>query len=172
MAKVQKQILDLIQKRKQENEYYEELLYNYFMDLRKKDVDRFARAKIIRTYMEKEKLSEPEFAKRLGVPKSTVYDWMIMDKITEDQYETLKTKGLKDTQIYRVLRGNTPIKEIKHIEEITRLDSFLEEYIRDIKSFTSGLTKDMISNMTDDLAHELINQLGRLRLEIDKVQKR
>lgn len=153
-------------------EYFEEIIFNHFMDARKKEINRFARAKLLRVYMDKERLSEPELAKRFGVPKSTIYDWMLFDKITEDQYEKLKSKGIKDTQIYRVLHDNTPIKELNHIEEVTKLDAILEEWIREIKYYISGVNKEMISSMTDDLCHELVSQLNRLRMEIERVRKR
>lgn len=155
-----------------EDNFVEELTYNFMMDLRKKNINKFRRAKIIEKYMEKNHITERELAKEIGVSPSAISDWLLFNRLEYEEYEILKSKGINDKQINKILNNkSTILKELNHITDITKIDAILEGTIREIKFYGNSLQKDMISNMTDDLAHELIDQLNRLRMEIEKLRK-
>ena len=98
------------------------LVHNYIMDLKKKDIDRYERAEIMKEYIEKEKISQREFGRRFNIPKSTVEDWLLVTKISKEEYKEVKTKNnLTDSDMYRLLRKSKK-KTAREIKEIPGID--------------------------------------------------
>lgn len=96
----------------------------YVNDLRRKDIDKFQRAAIIRRMInelsikEGAEVSEREFGRRYGIHHNTLQDYLLYNDITPKEYENLQTSGLTASSIYRYLRekkgtvGTNPHSEI------------------------------------------------------------
>lgn len=82
------------------------VLFNFFLEMKKKDVDKRQRANLIAKYLEDNNMTQGELAKELGMSKSTLYDWMLINRIPEEEYDKYKKDGMTDTSIYRMLRNN------------------------------------------------------------------
>jgi len=135
------------------------LVHNFIMDLKKKDIDRYERAEIIKGYLDKEKISQREFGRRFDIPKSTVEDWLLITKLPKEEYEEVKAKNnLNDSDMYRLLRKNrkkTPsqIKDIPGIDiELSKL-SFLLQNLSTVmkKNGTIKYTEDTKSLISKNI---------------------
>lgn len=89
------------------------LTYNYLMDLKKKEIDSFERAKLIKEYLESNSLSIRKLAELTGIHHNTLQDWLLWTKISEERYYQLKLIGYTETDIYRHLRDNKPLSKEK-----------------------------------------------------------
>ena len=78
----------------------DEIVNNWLIDLRKKEVNLFERAKLIRAYLNNKELSIRSFSKEFGFPKSTIEDWLLWEKLTEKEYDKLIELGYTHTDIY------------------------------------------------------------------------
>jgi len=84
-----------------------DLVYNLLCDLKKKEIDKFVRARLIREYSNSRNISGRQLAKQLGIPKSTIEDWLRWDNLKPEQYEDYKEEGFTHTDIYESLRNGT-----------------------------------------------------------------
>jgi IS30 family transposase len=83
------------------------LIFNFLMDLKKKEISAMDRAQIINDYLKANKMSQRELARQINVPHSTIQDWCMFSRLTEKEYKIMKHDNkLNDTQIYRTLRNN------------------------------------------------------------------
>jgi transposase len=110
----------------------EELIFNYLLDQRKKEISKWDRAKLIGNYIREQNISQRELARRLGMPKSTIEDWLLLDRLTKDQYNTLKKRS-GDRDIYRMLRNNKQKTVQEIMQPPTNLDKILQKAIQDLK---------------------------------------
>lgn len=142
------------------------LVHNYIMDLKKKDIDRYERAEIMQAYIDKENISQIEFGKRFNIPKSTVQDWLLVTKIPKVEYEEMKTKNnLNDNDMYRILRNNKK-KTRNEITEIPRLDIELQKLLLLLRNLSNVMKKNGHINYTLDtkiLINKNIKFLSELR---------
>lgn len=142
-----------------------QLTERYILDLQKKELDPFDRAATIRSYMEDNNLSGRAFAKKFGLNKSTVEDWLLWKKISEEEYENLRAAGISHTQIYRELRQRKIEQEIT----IEQTDLLLAQWTKEIKSHAKKANK---TERTEYLISELKNAINFLHMEIDRKEKR
>ena len=84
-----------------------QLVFNLMCDLKKRDINPIARAKLINAYLENTGQSQRSLALEIGVPKSTLEDWIMWGKITQKEYDGLKSEGYEHTDIYKSLRDGT-----------------------------------------------------------------
>jgi len=146
------------------------LLKNYLVDLKKKEIDKFARAKLLEITMREFKLSQRALGEKIGVPHSTIADWLLINKLDEQEYKDMKTQGLNDTEIYRELRNNQ--KEDKEvITSQTKTNRDLDEIYKRTKQALSTCTKEYINEETDTKILEVINLLNRLRMKVERFGK-
>jgi hypothetical protein len=127
-----------------------ELVFNLMCDLKKKELDKFQRAKLIKSYLEDTGISQRQLALSIGVPKSTVEDWLLWDRMKPQEYDSLVKEGYTHTDIYESLRDGTLSGKDKAIDLalencISRMQVFK------IKPPTSSKTKVLI----DELKHIL-----------------
>lgn len=141
------------------------LKQRYVLDLKKPDFDKFERANIIRSIMDDKGISIREFARINGLHRSTVEDWLVYDRISEEQYRSMVDKGLTRASIYRELR-----KDKKTVKEISALDTFLEEIKHKLRLYRK---ENLVpSRKTGDLINQLVNDLNNLHVEIELREKR
>lgn len=143
------------------------LRLGFATELKKPEIDKFERATIIRKVMEDNNWSQRQFATEIGVPHSTVQDWLLFSKLKETEYEKLKTKGVSDTEIYKTLRVKS--KESKNEDEGTTIEGYeavdykITKFEQDI---ISARNQGEFSKYTQDLINELIIELQKFNNSI------
>jgi len=143
------------------------IIFNMMLDLRKKELDPFERAKIIQDYMKKKKISQRELGKQLGIPHSTIADWCRWNDITEKEYEKMRGNGFNNTDVYRILRNNIARDKSDYFE-MTKFDYELKKIHNYIKKY---IKNPECSNQTESIINELRNDLNRLLMYVEKNRK-
>ena len=127
-----------------------EVVEGWLLDLRKPEIHKYDRAVLIRRYIKNKQISQRELAKKLGIPKSTVEDWLLYDKLSKGEYQDLISQGFTCAEIYKRLRNNkaTPIKEIF---DMSLLDKELHKSIMKIRPLIRKVspTQNTIQLMQD-----------------------
>jgi transposase len=148
---------------------YEEILFNYMLDLRKKDINRYERAKLIQKYLHDNKISQRQLAKEIGVPHSTIQDWLLVIRLEPEEYETMKDKGLSDTDVYRHLRNNKT-KPKKEVLETCFLDKEIEKFLTRIKEYITSFDINNTTTHSKDKIDNLIEHLEEIKQKIDRTK--
>ena len=143
----------------------DDVIFNFFVDMKKKNIDKMQRAILLRKYMDKHKLSGRALAKELGIPKSTIEDWLLLSKITQEEYDEMISNGMNYTDIYRTLRNN---KKDTNIVPAALLA--IRETTRKNKSFYGQLLTQYpnIDGETVLEIKELVNVLNRILMRVDR----
>lgn len=141
------------------------LFFNYIIDLRKKEISCFDRAKIIRRYLDSNKISIRELGRKTGIARSTIEDWLRWDNISAEDYNSMKEKGLNDTEIYRHLRLGDETKE----EKVKTIDIELQKFIKTFAIFTIS---PPYSEQTTKLIDDAIIRLNKIKKNIIERQKK
>lgn len=141
------------------------LRQRYVLDLKKPEIDIFERAEIIRAIMEEEGLSVRQYAEKNGMAKSTVDDYLLYNRISEEEYKRQIAKGIGKETIYRNLRH-------KKTEPPTNydIDLFFQEIKVKSKHFRNNDTP--VSPKTALLVEETIDELRHLASNILMKQKK
>ena len=147
---------------------YKDIIWNAMIDWKKRDIDPFERAMVIKEYLLDTRLSQRQLAEQLGMPHSTLQDWLRWDRITEKEYADMKKRGLNPTDVYRILRNNQNVDKEEFVKD-TKLDYELGNVIRIIKPF---INNPVYSSKTMSLIKELRNELNRLEMKIEMKMKR
>lgn len=137
---------------------------NYVTDLQKKDIDLFERALIIRNLMNKEKLSIRAFALKYGFKRSTIEDWLLFDRITDEEYEAKLKAGFTAREIYKALRTRKKDPPVY----LTDLDRVLQECNTRVRN---SISKARYSDNTPSIVSELKNNLNRYLMVIERQRK-
>lgn len=139
------------------------IIFNFLMDQRKRDIDKKARATILREYMENNNLTQRSVGKELSIPHSTIHDWLLLDKISEEEYIKLKEEGHNDTAIYRMLRNNNDdLKKIPlDILALRTATVKAKSFYHDAWSRTT----EQLDPETSETIKELVNILNRLLIK-------
>jgi len=87
-------------------EIKQKLVHNYIVELGKKEIDKFERAKLIREYCKEHDLTFRKFGERFGFAKSTLDNWIIWTNITAEEEQELIKKGLTATEIRNLMLKN------------------------------------------------------------------
>lgn len=136
----------------------------YISDLQKKPIDKFDRAALIRSYIDDNGLSVRSFAKKFGIHRSTVEDWLLYNRISEKQYNKLISEGKGYREIYKALRSNKTDKFVY---------SDIDAYLLEIKPKLNGFrTKVMPTAKTFVLIDETIEVLKNLSVELNLRQRK
>jgi len=129
----------------------------YILDLKKPEFDYFERAAIIRQLLDSKGWSIRQMAAEFKIPKSTIEDWLLYDRITEKKYQELLSKGMVHTEIYRTLRERKA-EPTKHIP-IEVVDKELIDMRQSVKKMQ---TRSTYTTHTESLIDDLQKELNRL----------
>ena len=145
-----------------------EIVMNTILDWRKKKIDPFIKAELMLRLMKELKCkSYRELARRLEMPPSVVQDWIRWADVDKKEYNKMRNRGIKHSEIYRQLRKN--IGKVDRIITKIKLDIELEE-------FTTYLRKNILypnySSKTTNLIKYCINKLNRVWSKIELEQKK
>lgn len=141
---------------------------NYINDLKRLEIDPKERAQIIQDIMIRQDISQREFARRFGFPHSTIQDWLLWNRVTEEDIEQMREKGLTHTDIYRTLREDRNHTGVVIAEKVLKFDIETKNYINLIKENIRLLEK---STETIYLLQELRNYLSKLMFKLSQVHK-
>ena len=141
-----------------------DVVYNFLVELKKKDIDPIDRAKIILHYCREKNLSIRGLADELGMPHSTLQDWIDYDKIDKRAYIRLVNAGVSKQSIHRILRNNRSRHDISIIMS-NDLNLRLEESMSLLRNF---LNDPVANDDTIRLINELRNMLNRIELHIER----
>lgn len=122
------------------------LIFNLMCDMKKEEIAPIGRARLIQSYIESTGITGRQLAIRLGIPHSTLQDWLLWTKISQSQYQQYQEQGHTDSDIYRSLRGGTLSGRTKAIDQalqncISKMELFK------IKPPYSGDTKNLINQL-------------------------
>lgn len=145
---------------------FKKLREGYVMDLKKPELDPFERASIISGVIEENNWSQREFARQFNIPKSTVEDWLLFNRIEPQEYDDLVKSGVTPTQIYRDLRDRKKEKPGKKIQ-VSELDIFLKTAIKDF----TALKEFIITDQSEALLAQLRAVLVNVELKMKEKQK-
>lgn len=99
-------------------EVKEELVYNFLIDLKKKDIHPVEKARLIKLYMAEKNLGVRALARELGMPPNTLQGWINYEKLTPEDYDIMIKDGVPKTAIRDLV---TEPKETQ-IQETNELD--------------------------------------------------
>jgi len=144
----------------------EDIIFNLMQDWKKRKIDKWTRANILKQFLEDKNISQRELARRLDIPKSTIEDWMLYNKLSRIEYEEVIEGGYSETQIYRMLRDNKD-KTSKQIFKDNMTDKILKDFLDSL----IGITVKPIppsSKYTSQLIQNVIKELNKLEFRIKK----
>ena len=144
-------------------EVSDEVVFNIFKDLSKKQVNPIELAKLIKDYREKNSLTQKELAEQIGIPRNTLNNWESFDRITQEQWKELEDLGFSKTEITNAVRNNKVDKLIKNTKPVD-IDILLEQFITKLKPFVRE--KPEISNGTSLLLYNLKNTIMKIESNI------
>ena len=143
----------------------DELIFNYLLDARKKEISPMNRARLINEYLKQQNMSIRELSRSTGIHHNTLQDWCMFGRLTDDQYKELKEeKELNDTQIYRQLRNNKK-QEVSVIMSDNKIQFSLKEAIKLLDGIKRRPDN---SKKTKDLIDELQNILNIMKMYNEK----
>lgn len=137
------------------------LVFNYLMDLRKKEIDPKERALLISNYLKDRGISVRALGRETGISHNTLLDWLLWEDISVEEIRVLESNGLSKTDIYRHLRGNGKVVNVK----LTKTDLILKEFHSVVRRHVKS---PFVSEDTVGIILSIINDLNRMRMYIDK----
>lgn len=140
------------------------LIFNYLTDFKKKEISHKERAQLIQQYLDNTGKSIRALARDLDMPKSTVEDWLLWNKISKEKIKSLKVEGYTHTEIYKGLRNNKTLLS-DTVFERSKLDTVLVSCERSLHPF---IKRGVGGEETKDLIKRLQNTLNRILMYIDK----
>lgn len=141
-----------------------DIIYNFLVDLKKKEINPVERALIIKNYMDTQNKSLRQLAIDLGMPHTTLKGWLDYSKL-EGKYNELLNNGISKTEIHDMLRTSGTIKN-KIIR--TPLNDTLKESITALKPF---IHRPNFNGDTSVLIAELRNVLNRIEIHHEQNNK-
>lgn len=145
----------------------DDFAFNLLQDLRKKEINPVERAKFLESYLKHTNISQRELARQLGIPYSTLQDWISYKNITSKEYEILLDKGFGKREIYRMLRddrGNARSK-VSNAVNTPVINLLLSQMITDLRPLINTAVFD---DETFTLIMDLRNVLNRMELHLEK----
>lgn len=107
----------------------EDLFFNIVKDWEKKDISSEEKGRFVKEYIEENKISEREFARRIGIPKSTINDW-ITNRQIKKYYDSKKNEVYATADKLLVLlkkTGSSKSFDDKTLRKIRELKSEIEK---------------------------------------------
>jgi len=149
----------------------ERLREGYVFDLKKKDFDHFERAAVIRQVLDDKGWSIRAMAREYNIPRSTIEDWLLYNRIEQEEYGRLISEGYSHTQIYHTLRNNKSNKSSRPVvsERLTDLDVYLNGLHREVGKYKRNLA---YSARSRELIDVVINDLRELKSNINIAEKK
>lgn len=149
---------------------HQRLIYNYLVEFRRKELNKIDRAKLIRSFMNENNLSERKIGIIMGKSHSTIHDWLLFEKVTPEMLEELEMKNVSEATLYKLLRKNKKEEYVsQYLERVTHLDNLLVLYNQNLKNYVN---KDQYTKDTLSLLDTLNRTLKRIRQDITQGEEK
>lgn len=142
------------------------LVYNFLLEIKRKEIHPVERAEMINQYLKEENLSARALAADLGIPHSTLQDWLDYSRMKTKDYDDLVKNGVSKKVIHRMLRGHRNGSITLNAENILNLK--LQEALSEFRDY---INKPVWTNDTLILLKELKNVLARIEIHIEQNMK-
>lgn len=105
----------------------EDLFFNIVKDWEKRDITSEEKGRFVSAYLEENKISQREFSRRTGIPKSTIQDW-VSNRQMKKYYENKRNEiiSLADRLIFLLNKKN--LLDDKTKKKIRELKSELDKF--------------------------------------------
>ena len=140
------------------------LVFNYLLDLTKKDIDRFERATIIQQHLLDENISIRELGRQLKIPKSTLEDWLLFKRLSQEEYDKLIADGINPTTIYRKLRATKTQPSFN----INLIDEVLQSTLQSLNKIVLKSNQKIRTKQSNDLIAKIRNTLNRIEMRLER----
>ena len=135
----------------------QKIIHNYILnELTQKEIDKFERAKIFHQYIQTERISVRECARRFNKDESTIRKFLLVKDMGKKQYDSLLKNGVSHDKICQIIKS--PGKTNLNIDECSAIDIWLENTIAESKKF---IIHPKPSKETENLIRQLIDCLNR-----------
>ena len=141
-------------------EVSDDIVYNFFRDCSKKDVNPIELAKLLKEYRFKHAISQKQLAEQIGIPRNTLNNWEAFDRITEEEWKLLEQKGYSKTQITTAVRNNR-VKNILTIDKPSNFDVFVQDITTKLRVYVRS--RPDVTSQSSMLLHELKETVVLLR---------
>jgi len=139
------------------------LVFNFLVELKKKEIHPVERAEIIKQYLKDEKISVRQLARELNIPHSTIQDWVDYGRLTIGKFNQLIKEGMTKKELHRTLRSERTNKDIEKI-----LGNELNRKLKlSIQLLTFDMDKPDYNSDTLRLIKELEQTLSKLEAKIN-----
>jgi transposase len=105
------------------------LFGRYIHELKSPEINKYQRASMIKEYIVFENLSIRQFANVFNIHRSTVEDWLLPLRVSEDKYNELNSI-LPKKSVYKILRNH----KLEDITELKTCSMKIKQFIVFIKS--------------------------------------
>jgi len=142
------------------------LTENALLDVFKKNtLSKRQKAHLIKKYAEIKNMSLRAVAREFGISHSTLLDWTLWDKVTEEEYQNLVKQGYSESEIYKYLRNG----EFSKLAEKSRTHKLLEEATNIVKKFLNDFDNDVeLLPKVDELQNYLNRFKSHLKRSLQK----
>ena len=146
-------------------EVNEELVYNFIVDLKKKDIDDVDKGMLIKQYMQEHNLSLKSACKEFGLPKTTLQNWLCFAKVNKEELLLLTKKGYSKRNIRDAVYKNK-IDLLLSDHAPNHFDLLIEELITKLRGYTN---KDIeMTCQTSLLVHNLKELVVKIEQRVKK----
>jgi len=130
------------------------LVFNFLIEGRRKEVNEFERALMLRQYMDSHKLSVRAASELLGVPVGTLQGWLSWGKISPDELEVVRAKGVSKSDVIRAIKRKDFVARelvVKHPLELALDDCIgrLRPFLREVPRANNGEVKGLLVELRD-----------------------
>ena len=140
------------------------IVHNWLLDFKKRSIDPVSRARIIKKYQTSRGMSQCALAKELDIPKSTIQDWLMWDKLDSKDYDKMKDSGYNQKMVYRSLRNHKNWNKDMIVER-PAINFELEEFLKKIGRYERKTKND---HETLSLINQVKDQLNRILMYMEK----
>ena len=136
------------------NETTRKLVFNFLIEGRRKEVNEFERATMLKEYMRHYKMSVRAASEELGIPVGTLQGWLSWDKISPQEYEVVRAKGCSKSDVIRAIKKqgfDAREMVVKHPFELALEDCIfrMRPFLKDVPSSENANVKALCQELRD-----------------------
>lgn len=142
-----------------------EIINNILIDFKKKEIDKWDKAKFLKDVCTTFNLSMRKLSEIIDVPHNTLQDWMMYARFTKEEYQTLEAKGLGRDDLRLLIRDNKTQPKSRILNK-PKIDIELEKARKLLNPLLTANKDSTIG--TIQITKDLINTLNRILMKLEK----
>ena len=146
-------------------EVSEDVVFNFFKDCTKKDVNPIELAKLLKEYRKTKNITQKQLAQELGMPRNTLNNKEAFDRITVTQWEQLEKKGYSKTEITNAVRNNK-VNILLNSEVVGTFDKLIQDVNMKLNVYLRS--KPDVSSQSSILLYKLKETIMKLEQVIKR----